>query len=134
MNKLLHFLIISTDFHPTCVGYVTHRFPSHCVVNGDVYVPNKLLDHLPAPVRIGRTQLRLAVKSVTQGIPFRNSDGLRQRVLSHIPSPISRACLELVYFSYFDRLSLRMYFQYRFAPNYGPNYGVVCVPSCTTFL
>lgn len=55
------------DFHPTCIGYVTHRFPSHCVVNRDVYVPNKLLDHLPAPVRVGRTQLRLAVKSVSQG-------------------------------------------------------------------
>lgn len=55
------------DFHPSCVGFVTHRFPSYCVVNRDVYVSNKLLEHLPAPVRVGRTQLRLTVKSVNQG-------------------------------------------------------------------
>eukprot|EP00047_Mylnosiga_fluctuans_P002812 m.226029 g.226029 ORF g.226029 m.226029 type:complete len:636 (+) comp11360_c0_seq1:150-2057(+) len=68
------------DFHPTCVGYVTHRYPSYCVVNGDVYVPNKLLDNLPAPVRVGRTQLRLAVKSVTQG-------NLRWKAVSAWPVP-----------------------------------------------
>lgn len=65
---LFYDFTLTSDFHPTCVGYVSQRFPSHCIVNRDVYVPNKLLEQLPAPVRVGRTQLRLAVKSVNHGI------------------------------------------------------------------
>jgi hypothetical protein len=57
----------SADFHPSCVGHVTARHPAYCVVNSDIYVSNKLLEHLPAPIRVGRTQLRVTVKNVSQG-------------------------------------------------------------------